>query len=111
MCIPKTKLNFNPESIRLKNNQNKFVSNFNKQTIIMTTTLLKEHIAKAVKDINDKDFLEAVFTIVSNKADETDFQLTKKMKTELDARKEKHKDGTSKSYSWQNVKKEALKIK
>ncbi len=33
------------------------------------------------------------------------------MKSELDARKEKHKKGLSKSYTWQNVKKAALKIK
>ncbi len=42
----------------------------------MTTILLKRHIAKAVNDINDKNFLEAVYTIVSNKAEETDFELT-----------------------------------
>jgi hypothetical protein len=77
----------------------------------MTTTLLKQNIAKAVKDINDKVFLEAVYTIVSNKAEETDFELTTGMKNELDARKERHKQGTSKSYTWQNVKKAALKIK
>ncbi len=77
----------------------------------MTTTLLKQHIAKAVNDINDKDFLEAVYTIVSNKAEETDFELTTVMKSELDARKERHKNGSSKSYTWQNVKKAALKIK
>jgi hypothetical protein len=74
----------------------------------MTTTLLKQNIAKAVKDINDKDFLEAVYTIVSNKAEETDFELTTAMKIELDARKVRHQEGTSKSYTWQNVKKAAL---
>ncbi len=77
----------------------------------MTTTLLKQNITKAVKDINDKDFLEAVYTIVSNKAEETAFELTTEMKNELDSRKARHKNGTSKSYTWQNVKKAALKIK
>ena len=77
----------------------------------MTTILLKQHIAKAVNNINDKGFLEAVYTIVSNKVEETDFELTAVMKSELDARKEKHKKGLSKSYTWQNVKKAALKIK
>ena len=75
----------------------------------MTTTLLKQHITEAVNDINDKDFLEAVFTIVSNKAEEVSFELTGAMKSELDKRKQKHLDGSSKSYSWQDVKRAALK--
>lgn len=76
----------------------------------MTTSLLKQHIDKAVKNINDKAFLEAVYTIVSNKAEETMFALTTEMKTALDIRKERQ-NGMSKSYSWQNVKKAAVKAK
>ena len=76
----------------------------------MTTTLLKQNITKAIDDINDKDFLEAVYTIVSNKADENIFELQPEMKDELDARKEKHEKGISKLYSWENVKRAALKI-
>ena len=75
----------------------------------MTTTLLKQHITEAVNDRNDRDFLEAVFTIVSNKAEEASFELTGAMKNELDKRKQKHLDGSSKSYSWQDVMKAALK--
>ncbi|MEO7766175.1 MAG: hypothetical protein ABIS01_02070 [Ferruginibacter sp.] len=77
----------------------------------MTTTLLKQQIAKAVNEIEDKDFLEAVYTIVSNKAEAADFELSSEMKGELDARKERHKNGASKSYTWQNVKAAALKTK
>jgi len=77
----------------------------------MTTTILKQHINKVISDIEDKDFLEAVYTIVSNKAGEAGFDLTDDMKQELDRRKKNHKDGTSKSYSWQSVKKAALKTK
>lgn len=77
----------------------------------MTTTNLKENINKVINDINDKNFLEAVYTIVANKAEELDFELTPIMKDELDARKERHKKGISKSYTWQNVKKAALKTK
>ena len=87
------------------------MSNFNYQTIVMTTDLLKQNITKVINDIDDKDFLEAVYTIVSNKADEPVFELTDEMKNELDARKERHQKGASKSYSWQNVKKAALKTK
>ena len=77
----------------------------------MTTTLLKQNIAKVINDTNDKDFLEAVYTIVSNKVDEAAFELLPEMKNELDERKERHQKGISKSYSWQNVKKAALKNK
>jgi hypothetical protein len=77
----------------------------------MTTTILKQNINKVIRDINDKDFLEAVYTIVSNKADKTGFDLTVEMKKELDRRKKNHKNGTSKSYSWQSVKKAALRTK
>ena len=75
----------------------------------MTTTNLKENINKVINDINDKKFLEAVYTIVANRAEELNFELTPVMKDQLDARKESHKKGNSKSYSWQNVKKAALK--
>ena len=77
----------------------------------MTTTILKQNINKVISDINDKDFLEAVYTIVANKAGETGFKLTDDMKQELDRRKKNHKNGTSKSYSWQSVKKTALRSK
>ncbi len=77
--------------------------------LIMTTTILKQNINKVISDIDDKDFLEAVYTIVSNKVVESGFDLTDGMKQELDRRKKNHKNGTSKSYSWQSVKKEALK--
>jgi hypothetical protein len=74
----------------------------------MTTTVLKQNIAKVISDIHDKDFLEAVNTIVSNKADEPSFELSSEMENELDLRKDRHLKGVSKSYSWQNVKKAAL---
>ncbi len=77
----------------------------------MTATLLRQQITKVINDVEDKDFLEAVYTIVSTKADEVDFELTSEMKRELDIRKEKHEKGISKSYSWASVKKAALKTK
>ena len=77
----------------------------------MTTTILKRNITKVINNIEDKNFLEAVYTIVSNKADETSFALNDNLKKELDRRKENHKKKVSKSYSWQSVKKEALGLK
>jgi hypothetical protein len=77
----------------------------------MTTTILKQNINKVISDIDDKNFLEAVYTIVSNKASEAVFELTDDLKQELDRRKKSHKNGTSKSYTWQSVKKAALQTK
>jgi hypothetical protein len=76
--------------------------------MIMTITNLKENINKVINNINDKSFLEAAYTIVSNKAEELDFELTPAMKDELDDIK-KNKKGSSKSYGWQNEKKADLK--
>lgn len=77
----------------------------------MTTLLLKQHISKVICDIEDKDFLEAVYTIVSNKAEEISFTLDDEMKKDLDTRKANHKKNVSKSHTWQNVKKAALSQK
>lgn len=71
----------------------------------MTTTLLKKQINDLIEDIDDKTFLQAVHTIVSNKADEVIPELAPALKNELDRRKENHITGISKSYSWQSVKK------
>ncbi len=75
----------------------------------MTITNFKENINKVINNINDKSFLEAVYTIVAKKAKKLHSELTPAMKHELDTRKDSHKKGKSKSSSWQNVKKAALK--
>lgn len=72
----------------------------------MTKTLLKQSITNEIGKIEDENFLKAVYTIVSNKADES-FELDDTIKKELDTRKANHKKG-SKSYTWQQVKKAAL---
>ncbi len=36
----------------------------------MTTTLIKKKLAKAINEIDDPDFLEALHTIVNSKKDE-----------------------------------------
>ncbi len=75
----------------------------------MTKTLLKQNITKVISEIEDETFLQAVYTIVSNKADNKGFEIDDELKKELDLRKENHKKGISKSYSWQSVKKSALR--
>jgi hypothetical protein len=72
----------------------------------MTTLLIKQKITKGIKEIDDKNFLEAINLLVSNKVEESKFELTNDMKTELDIRKSNHKKGLTKSYSWQSIKKE-----
>lgn len=63
----------------------------------MTTLFIKQNIAKGIKEIDDKDFLEAINILVTNKMDENKFELTIDMKIELDNRKLNHKKGLSKS--------------
>lgn len=75
----------------------------------MTSATLKKNITVAIANINDKSFLEAVFTIINTKMYEPDYTLTIEQKKELDKRKEKHVKGESKSYTWKEVKKAALK--
>lgn len=74
----------------------------------MTTLLIKQNITKGIKEIDDKNFLEAINILVSNKVEENKFELTNEMKIELDSRKTNHKKGVSKSHTWQSIKKEIL---
>jgi hypothetical protein len=74
----------------------------------MTTLLIKQKITNGIKEIEDKNFLEAINLLVSNKVEETKFELTDEMKIELDNRKSNHKKGLTKSYTWQSIKKEIL---
>jgi hypothetical protein len=74
----------------------------------MTTLLIKQNIANGFKEIEDKNFLEAINLLVSNKVEENKFELTDEMRMELDNRKSNHKKGLSESYIWQSVKKEIL---
>lgn len=75
----------------------------------MTSTTLKKNITTIIKNINDKSFLEAVFTIINTKIYESNYTLTAEQKKELDKRKDKHIKGENKMYTWNEVKKAALK--
>ncbi len=76
----------------------------------MTTTLIKKKLTKAINEIDDSDFLQALHTIVnSKKEEESAYQLSSAQKKELDKRLASHKSGQSKSYSWAKVKKSLLK--
>lgn len=76
----------------------------------MTTILIKKRLTKAINEIDDTDFLEALQTIInSKKEEETIYQLSSGQKKELDKRQARHRSGESKSYSWAAVKKSLLK--
>lgn len=76
----------------------------------MTTILLKKKLTKAINEIDDSDFLEALQTIVNSKKEEEKIhQLSSVQKRELDKRQTRHKSGESKSYTWAAAKKSLLK--
>ena len=74
----------------------------------MTTLALKEKLYKAIDNIDDNSFLNAVYTILNEKAREHDYVLTDEQKTELDEQLHLHKAGKTKSYTLQEVRKMAL---
>jgi hypothetical protein len=77
---------------------------------IMTSILIKKRLTKAINEINDTNFLEALQTIVNTKKDEeTIYLLSSGQKKELDRRQARHRSGESKSHSWSAVKKSLLK--
>ena len=76
----------------------------------MTTIPIKKRLTKAINEIDDTDFLEALQTIVnSKKEEETIYQLSSGQKKELDKRQSRHRSGESKSHTWASVKKSLLK--
>ena len=76
----------------------------------MTKAVLKNHLYKAIEQIDDDSFLEAVYKIIQAKiGDEEELKLSDEQKRILDERKKNHQKGISKSYSWSEVKKEARK--
>ena len=71
----------------------------------MTTTSIKKEIHKAVDSIDDGTFLKAVYTILWKKIKADPFELTPTHKAMLDSREQKHSNGESKSYTWNETKK------
>jgi hypothetical protein len=71
----------------------------------MTRTALKKELHQAIDHIEDEQFLNAIYTILSNKLNEFEYVLTKEQELELDRRIAAHKSGESKSYSWAEAKK------
>ena len=71
----------------------------------MTTLALKKNIRQVVDAIDDKDFLQAVLAIVSDKRKKQDYELTEVQLAILDEREKNHLSGKSKSYKLSELKK------
>jgi hypothetical protein len=75
----------------------------------MTTNILKNEISKALNGINDKSFLEAIYTIINTRLENYDYELTEADKKVLDDRKMEYKNGKLKTYTVNEVRKKVLK--
>jgi hypothetical protein len=82
---------------------------FEDNQYIMTTAILKNEIAKAIDNINDKSFLEALYTIINTRAETYDYELNDADKKVLDERKDEYKSGKAKTYSMSEVRKKVMK--
>lgn len=76
----------------------------------MSTQEIKHFLHESIETVDEK-FLNVMFSMLQSyiNNDTDDFVLSKEQKAELDRRVIAHKNGTSKSYSWEDVKK-GLKV-
>jgi hypothetical protein len=71
----------------------------------MSVTEIKKHLYKAIEEIDDEAFLQAVYTIVSSKMGQgATYELTTDQLQILEDRREKYLKGEGKSYTWDEVK-------
>ena len=75
----------------------------------MTAITLKKQLHSAIDNINDSEFLEAVYKIISAKNDEAEYSISDNDWAEIERRRKLHKSGESKSYSWTEAKKIVIK--
>ncbi len=73
----------------------------------MTATTLKKELHKAIDNIEDESFLQAVYTIINKQSAEYEYNLNPKEWAEIEGIQKQHKSGKSKNYSWDEVKKHA----
>jgi len=66
---------------------------------------IRENLHKIIDQVEDEKILEAVYTILEKEVKVvTDFELSDEQKSELDRRVKRHKNGETKSYSWEDAK-------
>ena len=88
-----------------KKTQKSLALNSHQEIGLMTTTTLKSELHKAIDNIDDAVFLQAVFTIINEK--KVQFDLNTEEWKELERVQKDHKSGKSKNHSWDEVKKYA----
>jgi hypothetical protein len=70
----------------------------------MSVAEIKKHLYKAIEEIDDEAFLQAVYTIVSSKTENVEYELTAEQLQILEDRRETYLRGEGKSYTWEEVK-------
>jgi hypothetical protein len=70
----------------------------------MSVAEIKKHLYKAIEEIDDEAFLQAVYTIVFSKTEHVEYELTSEQLHILEDRREKYIRGDGKSYTWDEVK-------
>ncbi len=71
----------------------------------MTATTLKKELIKAIDNISDAGFLQAVYTIVNEKSREEEYDLSPEQWAEIERRRKNYISGKSKTYTWEETKK------
>ena len=71
----------------------------------MTATTLKKEQIKAIDNISDAGFLQAVYIIVNEKSREEEYALSPEQWAEIERRRKNYKNGKSKTYTWEETKK------
>ncbi len=77
----------------------------------MTTSILKAELTKAIAGINDKNLLEALYTII-NRAEQTepfDFELSEEDMKIIDGRSKAYKEGKAKTITMGEMRKRFTK--
>ena len=73
----------------------------------MRTAEIKKEIYKAIDNIEDENFLQAVYTIINEKSQEQLYDLSPEQWAEVDIIQKQHKEGKNNNYSWEEVKRYA----
>jgi hypothetical protein len=71
----------------------------------MAGKTIRKELHQAIDNIDDEQFLKAIYTILAEKLSEYNYSLSLEQDKEVDRRIEAHKKGESKSYSWTQAKK------
>ncbi len=75
----------------------------------MTTNTLKKEITKALGQINDKSFLQGLYTIINAHVEKSDYELSEEDWKIVEARSRKYKAGKAKSITLGEMRKRITK--